>query len=127
MPTNNKKLSFGKRAKSFRYAGEGLLHLVRHEPNARIHVVAVVLVVISGFYLEIDKNEWLIIILCTGIVLITEIINTAVENVCDYISPSYHHKIKIIKDLAAAAVLIGAVMSAVIAACIFIPKLLAMF
>lgn len=124
MTENNKKFAFDKRLKSFKYAFEGIFHLVRHEPNARIHIIAAIIAVIFGWYFEIDKSEWLAVVLCIGIVLITEIINTAVENVCDYISPANHHKIKIIKDLTAAAVLLSAVMSVIIAACIFVPRLL---
>ncbi len=126
MSSSNKKFTFGKRMESFKYAIEGLLHLIRQEPNIRIHIIAAIAAIICGWYLDINKNEWLVLILCIGIVFTTEIINTAVENLCDYISPAYHHKIKIIKDLAAAAVLISALMSAVIAGCIFVPKLLTM-
>ena len=124
MPTNHKKISFGRRVESFKYAWEGLLHLVQEEPNARIHLVAAIAAVLCGWYFGIDKSEWLVIVLCIGIVLITEAINTAIENVCDYISPAYHDKIKIIKDLSAAAVLISAVISIIIAGCIFVPKIL---
>lgn len=124
MSRNNKKFIFGKRIRSFKYALEGLLHLIRQEPNARIHIIAAIVAIMCGWYLGIDKSEWLAVILCIGIVFTTEIINTAVENICDYISPAYHHKIKIIKDLAAAAVLVSAVMAVVIAGCIFGPKLL---
>ncbi|MBD1432556.1 diacylglycerol kinase family protein [Sphingobacterium sp. DN00404] len=125
MPPNNKKFTLGRRIRSFKYAFKGLLHLIREEPNARIHFVAGIIAIICGWYFDIDKSEWLAVILCIGIVFTTEILNTAVENICDYISPTYHHKIKIIKDLAAAAVLISALMSVVIAVYIFGPKLLA--
>lgn len=123
MPPNNKKFTLG-RIQSFKYAFKGLLHLIREEPNARIHFVAGIIAITCGWYFDIDKSEWLAVILCIGIVFTTEIINTAIENICDYISPTYHHKIKVIKDLAAAAVLISAFMSVVIASCIFLPKLL---
>ncbi|MBD1421740.1 diacylglycerol kinase [Sphingobacterium chuzhouense] len=126
MSSNNKKFTFARRIGSFKYAIEGLLHLIRQEPNARIHIIAAIVAIMCGWYFDIDKSEWLAVILCIGIVFTTEIINTAVEHICDYISPAYHHKIKIIKDLAAAAVLISALMSAVIAGCIFVPKLLTM-
>ena len=124
MPPNNKKLTLG-RIRSFKYAFKGLLHLIRAEPNARIHAIAAIAVIIGGYYFDIDKSEWLAVILCIGIVFTTEIINTTIENICDYISPTYHHKIKVIKDLAAAAVLISAFMSVIVASCIFLPRLLA--
>lgn len=122
MPTNHRKFSFGRGVESFKYAWEGLLHLIREEPNARIHLVATIVVVICSWYFGIDKSEWLVIVLCIGVVFITEIINTAVEHICDYLSPAYHPKIKTIKDLTAAAVLVGAIVSVIIAGCIFVPK-----
>ena len=125
MSRNNKKFAFDKRIKSFKYALKGLLHLIREEPNARIHFIVGIIAIICGWYFDIDKSEWLAVILCIGIVFTIEIVNTAIENICDYISPTYHYKIKIIKDLAAAAVLISALMSVVIAVYIFGPKLLA--
>lgn len=123
----NKKTALRGRRESFRYAFNGFCQLFRNEPNAWIHAVAGALVLIAGCYFDIEKSEWLAVILCIGIVLTTEIINTAIENICDHISPDYHERIKIIKDLAAAAVLVSAVISAIIAAFVFIPRLIALF
>lgn len=120
-----RRFNIVERIGSFKYALHGLGHLFRNEHNARIHIIAGVFAIFFSWYLGIDRAEWLAIILCIGIVLITEIINTSIEKLCDYVSPGYHNKIKIIKDLAAAAVLIGALVSVIIAGCIFVPRLLA--
>lgn len=119
----NTKFSITKRLLSFKYAFNGLKILIHEEHNARIHVVAAALVIVISFVLQIEKFEWLVILLCIGIVLTAEIINSAIENICDFISPDKHEKIKRIKDLSAAAVLVVAFISATVAFLIFIPKL----
>lgn len=124
--STKKKFSWSRRIRSFQYALAGLRHLIRQEPHARIHIIAALAAIICGWYLDIGKSEWLAIILCIGLVLVTETINTAIENICDFQSPAYHPKIKIIKDLAAAAVLVSAIVALVIAGYIFIPRLLAL-
>ncbi|MBC7653927.1 MAG: diacylglycerol kinase family protein, partial [Oligoflexus sp.] len=74
----------------------------------------------------ISAIEWLAVILVIGLVFITEIINTSIENIADFISPERHPKIKVIKDLAAAAVILSAIVSVIIGLLIFLPKLLAL-
>ena len=127
MLKTNQKFSWRKRINSFKYAWEGLCQFIRQEHNARIHSAATVLVVIAGWYLDIDRSEWLAVIMCIGLVWTVEMLNTALENLCDYVSPAYDPKIKTIKDLAAAAVLISAITSVIIGGYIFIPKLWMLF
>ena len=124
MSKEKESFSIQKRVKSFGYSIAGLKHLFLYEHNARIHLIAAVLVIIAGWYFEVSRMEWLAIVLCIGLVIITETLNTAIEVVCDYLSPDFHPKIKIIKDLASGAVLVSALTAVVIAAIIFIPKLL---
>lgn len=111
-----------KRLKSFQYAFNGLRVLFYEEANARIHLVAAIAVILLGLLLKITAPEWLIILFCIALVFICEIINTAIENLCDFISPEKHELIKKTKDLAAAAVLIAAVFSVVVGLIIFLPK-----
>ncbi len=112
------------RIRSFKYAFSGLKHLVVGEPNARIHLVAALLAVLLGFYLELDRTEWLWILLSIVLVITTEAINASIEALADAITEEYDEKIKIAKDLAAAATLIVAIFSLVVALFIFVPKLL---
>lgn len=118
----HQKFSILARLKSFKYAFNGLRILVTDEHNSRVHVIAAFGVIGAGFYFNISAMEWLGVVLSIGFVISMEIINSTIENICDFISPEKHKLIKKIKDLAAAAVLISALTSIVIAAVIFIPK-----
>ena len=71
--------------------------------------------------------EWIAVILCIGAVLAAEGVNSAIEALCDKVSPEYDEAIKHTKDLAAGAVLILAVMSVIVGLLIFVPKVLSLF
>lgn len=126
MDKNRKSLSVGERLKSFRYAFKGLAELVKKEHNFRIHLIITVLVVAAGILLKISAAEWLIITITIGIVLIAEGFNSAVERLCDIVSPGEDKHIKTIKDILAAVVLISAIMAVVIGLVIFLPYILAL-
>lgn len=95
----------------------------KEEPNFKIHVVATIMVIAAGLYFQLSTTEWLAIVSVIGLVLLTELVNTAIENIADFISPERHEKIKTIKDIAAAAVLISAIAALVVGMLIFIPKI----
>ncbi|MBU0696808.1 MAG: diacylglycerol kinase family protein [Bacteroidetes bacterium] len=120
----NKKFSLLDRIKSFPYAFNGLKILFKEEHNARVHLFIAIFAILAGFILKISAIEWVAVILVIGLVFITEIINTSIENIADFISPEKHPKIKVIKDLAAAAVILSAIVSVMIGLLIFLPKLL---
>ena len=109
--------------KSFVYAFNGLRLLLKEEQNARIHFVASVIVILAGFYFRLNAYEWMAIIFSIGLVITVEIINTAIENIADFISPGKNENIKTIKDLSAAAVLISAIIAVSIGLIVFLPKL----
>lgn len=109
---------------SFKVAFEGLHDALLHERNFRIQVVVFILVIIGGFILQINATEWVFILLCAAVVLSTEIINSAIEKLCDFVSPDIHPLIKKIKDFSAAAVLVGAILSVIIGTIIFLPKII---
>ncbi len=113
-----------KRIKSFTYAFNGIWHIIRHEANFRIHLFAVLLVILLGLYMNISANEWLIILLTIGGVMTAELMNSAIENFVDIVHPEHHKKAGLIKDISAGAVLIMAIVAAVIGFVIFIPKLI---
>lgn len=120
---DNHKFSFRARARSFRFAFSGINTLIRDEHNARIHIVATIIVVIAAALFRIDPMEWVAIILCIASVWALEAVNSAVEALADKVSPEYSPLIRKAKDTAAAAVLIAAIASVAIAAIIFIPKI----
>lgn len=113
---------FRKRVNSFRYAFHGIWILVKTQANARIHLLASLLVVFSGYYFEVSLSEWCILILCISMVLAAEAFNTAIETLTDIASPDIQPSAGFIKDVAAAAVLITAIGSAIIGVLIFLPK-----
>lgn len=121
------KFSFKKRSKSALYALNGLRILFSEEHNSRIHTAIVIAVIIAGFLLKISNTEWLVICILIGMVFSLEIMNSAIENLCDYISPQWHEMIKKVKDLAAAAVFVASAISVVCGAIIFLPKLYDLF
>ncbi len=115
------------RLSSFKYAFTGLKQLILTERNAKVHVMAAILAIALGLWLKLSATEWCLIILCVISVLGMEGVNTCVELLADFIHPEKHDKIKIIKDIAAGAVLIAASGTAIIGLIIFTPKLIALW
>ncbi len=107
--------------RSLKYAFQGI-GLALKGVNFKIQVACALLVVIVGRYFQISLNEWLAIVICIGAVLSAETVNTAIEKLADFIHPQKNEKIRQIKDLAAGAVLILAIISLIVAGIIFIPK-----
>jgi len=117
-------ISIGKFLLSFKYAWQGFLSLLQSEQNTRVHLFFSVLVLVLAFYFRVERSEWFVLLICIAMVWSAEIFNTALEKLADIVSPEYHEKIKTVKDLAAAGVLVCAVMSVIIGTIIFGNKLL---
>ncbi len=105
------------------FALQGLVQFFKTEANGRIQAVVAILVVAAGFIFGISTQEWLWVLLCIGMVIGLEMVNTAIETLANRVHPDIHPDIKIVKDVAAGAVLWVAVISAVIGVIIFLPKL----
>ncbi len=116
------RFSVKKRLKSFKYAFNGLKILIKEEHNSRIHLLAAISVIVLGILFDITIYEWIAIVFTIGLVISFEIINSAIENIADFVSPEKHDKIKKIKDLSASAVLISAFCAVIIGFLIFLPK-----
>ncbi len=121
---NNQKFSIKSRFKSFKYAINGLKILIRNEHNSRIHLVAMIIAIVLGIILKISNIEWIAIVIVIGFVFSTEIINSAIEKLADFVSPDYHETIKKVKDLSAAMVLVCALVSLIVGIIVFIPKII---
>lgn len=116
-----KSFTLRSRINSFGFAANGLIVLIKQEPNVKIHLAATIIVIITGFIKSLSAFEWVAIIMAIAAVWITEAINTTVEMVCDlYCNKEYNKKVKIIKDIAAGSVLIASIASIIIALIIFI-------
>lgn len=109
--------------RSFGYALEGLDIIMRTQPNFWVHVCAAALALALGIVLRLSPGELAIIVLCIALVLVVESVNTGIETMCDLISPGHHPLIKRAKDVSAAAVLIAAAASVVVAFLLFGPRL----
>ncbi len=110
--------------RSFGHAWNGIQFCYKTQMNFGIHLLLLLLVIIAGFLLKISNTEWLFIIICSMLVLALELINTAIEHLCDLITKDIHPAIKIVKDVSAAAVLIAAAGSALTGIIIFLPKII---
>ena len=121
---SDKPFSIQARLKSFVYAFEGIKAFLRYEPQALIHVIAASAVIIAGFYFKMSTTEWLAIIFAIGIVVVSEMLNTAIEKLTDMVSPEIHPQAKVVKDVAAGAVLVASIVAAAIGLLVFLPKVI---
>ncbi|MBN2486988.1 MAG: diacylglycerol kinase family protein [Bacteroidales bacterium] len=118
------KFSLKKQVKSFSHAFNGLNSLLRYEHNFRIHLSAALLAIALGVIFKITINEWISLILTIGLVLSLETVNSSIECIADIVSPQFNPKIKMVKDLLAAGVLIGAFTALAIGCIVFVPKII---
>lgn len=100
---------------SVNYAIEGVVYTLRTQRNMRIHVGAAIAVIIAALMLHVDKVGVLAIVLSIGLVIVTELVNTAIEATVDIMTDRYDPMAKIAKDVAASAVLVSAALSLVVA------------
>ena len=121
---NRKSWLEGPLQKSFGYALQGVGYFFRNERNGRLQVLIAGSVFLAGILLSISITEWLIILLFTALVISLEMFNSALEKLCDHISPDWHPQIKVIKDMAAGAVLWASILSLLAGLFIFIPKIM---
>lgn len=112
------------RAKSFQYAFEGWWYVIRTQHNAWIHAVISLFVLGLGLWLRLAARDWAVIILAMMAVWMAEFMNTALEALVDMAAEEFHPLAKIAKDVAAAAVLVGAVGAILVGLLIMGPPLL---
>jgi diacylglycerol kinase len=116
-----------RRVKSFGYAWNGIVFLFKTQPNFIIHTLAMILVMLAGWFFKIHANEWLACFICFGLMLSAEAINTALEELVNLVEPNFNPKAGIVKDVAAAAVLFAALCCIIVGLFIFLPKILLLF
>ena len=103
------------------FALRGIYSFFKSERNGQIQGTIGLLAVIAGCFFRLQKMEWLFLFLCIGAVISLEMLNSAIERVCNMYTTDFHPAIKIIKDVAAAAVLWTAIIAAIIGGIIFLP------
>ena len=109
---------------SFKYAIEGIWTSFKTERNMKIHIFIMILVIIAGIILKINKSEWIICIILFAIVIGSELFNTSIETIVDMVMPEKNEKAKIAKDVSAGAVLVVAIGAAILGLVIFVPRIL---
>ncbi|MGY0392627.1 diacylglycerol kinase [Bizionia sp. KMM 8389] len=118
-----KKESFiTNRLLSVKYAAKGAFILVTTEASIKVQFCIGIIMTIAGFYFQISTTEWLIQTLTIGLIMALEAVNTAIEEIANFVHPNYHKKIGLIKDLSAGAVFIFAITAVIIGGIIYIPK-----
>ena len=115
--------SFASIPRSFVYALQGLVFMLRSQPNAWVHLLATLGVCAAGFYFGLSRGEWLWICMAVVLVWSAEAFNTALEQLADALHPQRDPGIGRAKDLAAGAVLVAAIGAAVIGVMVFWPHL----
>ncbi|MFM9984707.1 MAG: diacylglycerol kinase family protein [Flavobacteriales bacterium] len=123
MASGKETFSFKKRIQSFGYAFRGLRDLFIYEHNAWIHLIAAVCAVALGFVFKISVSEWIALCVVIGFVFSMEIVNSAIEKLADAVDSQKNEKIRLVKDLSAAAVLVSAIISVIVGLLIFLPKI----
>ena len=111
------------RLKSVGYAFRGALLLLKTEASVQIQFVIAILVTAAGFFFNISLNEWMVQFLAIGLVMSIEGVNTAIEEIANFIHPEHHNKIGLIKDIAAGAVFIASIFAVIIGFIIYLPKI----
>lgn len=112
------------RKRRFAFAFNGIVQFVKQETHAKFHLVAAISSIALGMILEVSLTEWALITLSIGLVFAAEIINAAIERSVDVFLPDRDERAKLIKDMAAGAVLTSALTALVVGLLIFLPNVL---
>jgi diacylglycerol kinase (ATP) len=118
--TGDKREFIARRLASFKYAGRGVLVLLRTQFHARVHLLATVLVIIAGVNCRLNRMQWALISLSIGLVWTAEAINTAIEFLVDLVSPEHQELAGKAKDVAAGAVLLASMAAVGVAVAVFL-------
>jgi len=112
------------RFESFYYAFAGIWYTLKTQRNAQIHLGIATTIVILGLTLKLTRTEWAILMLTTGFVWATEMLNTVAEAAMDFATTDFNPQVKIVKDVAAGAVLVAAITAVIVGLLILGPPLL---
>ena len=113
-----------KRIKGFKYAAKGAYLLLKNEASIKVQFSIAVIMTVLGFYVQLSVTEWCLQLLAIGLVMSIEGVNSAIEEIADFIHPEYHEKIGRIKDISAGAVFIAATIACILGLVIYLPKIL---
>jgi undecaprenol kinase len=113
---------------SFEFAIKGVKTSIDEEQNMRKHALIAILVILLGFLFHLSAQEWLWILLAIFLVIVTEILNSVIENIVDLVTDYHYHSLaKKAKDMSAGAVLLMALFAVLVGMIIFLPKIISLF
>jgi diacylglycerol kinase len=107
--------------RSVGFALQGIFQFFRTERNGRIQGLIAILAIAAGSFAGLERMEWVALLFCIALVISLEMLNSAIEKVCNVYTMDFHPVIKVIKDVAAAAVLWSSIFSMIIGVVIFLP------
>ena len=120
-------LKWRRLVKSFRYAQQGLLKVFHEEQNFAVELLIGLVAISLAVFLEFSLTKWAILLLTCGLVLVAELLNSAIERVTDLLKPRLDVYVKEIKDIMAAAVFLAAGLSIAVGCCLFLPPIIKLF
>lgn len=106
--------------KSFKSAQNGILHVYKNEINFKIHIIIAIIVLVLGLIMDWHAWKWALYIFAVSQVLVTEVLNSAIEYTWDHLEPNQHPVVGIIKDVTAGAVLISVISAMFIGIILFL-------
>ena len=122
--SGHKKRSIKRFINSIKNSWDGLKYAYTNEQSLTIHAVLTVLVLLSGIIFNATKIQWTVIVIVLALVMIAELINTAIEAVVDLVTDEYHELAKIAKDCASAAAFVASLLAAGLYVYVFLPQII---
>lgn len=116
-------IRLGRLVKSFTYAFKGLWKTFHEEQNLKIQLMTAIAVFLLAWYFRVSRFEWIALVALSGLVILVELVNSAVERVADVLKPRINSYVKEIKDIMAAAVMIASITAIIVGSLIFLPRI----
>jgi diacylglycerol kinase (ATP) len=114
-------------AMKFGVAFRGIYLALRHERSCWVHLFVTICIVVAGVAFRISLSEWSLLALCAALVWTAELLNTAIERLCEIVQPKEDARVAALLDVSAGGVLISAIGSASVGAVVFLPRIFALF
>ena len=122
-----KKRGIHRFVNSIKNSWDGFVYAYTNEQSLTIHTILAILVVFSGLYFHASRTQWAVIVIVMTLVVIAELLNTAIEATVDLVTEEYHPLAKIAKDCASAAVFTASILAAGLYIYVFLPQILRLF
>ncbi len=122
-----KKRGFKRFISSIKNSIKGLEYAYLNEQSLTLHAILTVVVLVSGFYFHISKMQWAILVVVMTIIIVTELLNTAIEATVDLVTKEYHELARIAKDCASAAAFVSSLLACGLYLYVFLPQIIKLF